>query len=314
MIKRCALFLCILFLIPLAASAEYDSFEYIGNMEVVNCSEWVSLRESPRTTAKRLVKVSLGSIVHDCYSYSDEWCYAEYDGYGGYILAEYLQPSEGRLTFDAMMITVPGDGAPFYATIDSREIKDFIPANTIVRNCCIMDNARIYVEWGERCGFVDLNHAEVYNEMLHFPKQITLYTSPYDEKSKSTKPSLKIAALKEFPIMQYDYSIYEYDEYMEADSEDLPKETFVLYSDNTVNKVHLFNAVSSWDEYGNVIFEATLEHIQPRVDPDHPLLVGAVIWGDTPNLIVSYEDERCAYHFAFVEISGEDGSLLLREF
>jgi hypothetical protein len=47
------------------------------------------------------------------------------------------------------------------------------------------------------------------------------------------------------------------------------------------------------------------------VDPEHPLSVGAVIWGDMPNLAVGYADESGAYHFAFVEISGEDGSLIL---
>ena len=104
MIKRFALILCILLaLLPLFASAEYNPFEYVGKMEVVNCSEWVSLREVPSTTAKRLAKVSLGSIVHNCYAFTDEWYYAEFDVYGGYILADYLRPSENETTFSAML-------------------------------------------------------------------------------------------------------------------------------------------------------------------------------------------------------------------
>ena len=39
-----------------------------------------------------------------------------------------------------------------------------------------------------------------------------------------------------------------------------------------------------------------------------------MIWGDMPNLAVGYEDDAGVYHFAFIEISGEDGSLILREF
>ena len=54
--------------------------EYIGNMEVVNCNEWVSLREQPDTDAKRLVKVSLGAIVSNCEQLNEEWIYVEYDG------------------------------------------------------------------------------------------------------------------------------------------------------------------------------------------------------------------------------------------
>ena len=34
----------------------------------------------------------------------------------------------------------------------------------------------------------------------------------------------------------------------------------------------------------------------------------------TPNLAVGYEDPNGMYHFAFIEMSGEDGSLYLREF
>ena len=288
--------------------------EYIGNMEVVNCNEWVSLREKPSTSARRLVKVSLGAIVSHCQQFTDDWIYAEYDGYGGYILAEYLKPSDGRITFNTMMVTIT-DGAPFYATLDAQEPIDSIPADTIVRNCCIMDSNRIYVEWGGRCGFISLFHAEVYNEMLHFPQRITLHSNLYSV-YEGQPLSLKIADGNEFPILDYEYSVFEYDEYMEADAEDLPKVHFILYSDEAVNHVHLFSiSMRSWDDAtGEVIYDAMLENIQYQVDPEHPLSVGAVIWGDTPNLAVGYADENGAYHFAFVEINGEDGSLVLREF
>ena len=289
--------------------------EYCGNMEVVNCNEWVSLRETPSTSAKRLVKVSLGAIVSNCHQFNDEWIYAEYDGYCGYILAKYLQPSDGRITFSAMMISTVPDGAPFYATIDSEDPIDFIPANTIVRNCCIMDNHRIYVEWGGRCGFINLLHAEVYNEMLHFPQQIILHCNLFGGEYEEPLPDIKIVAAKDFPIMDYDHGSYEYDDFMEA-GDTVPKVTFVLHSEATINHVHLFRVeLRDWDgETGEAIYDATLEHIQYQVDPDHPLFVGAVIWGDMPNLAVGYEDSLGVYHFAFVEISGEDGSLILREF
>ena len=308
-----ALFL--LLCMVLAAMPVMADSEYIGNMEVVNCNEWVSLRESPSTSSKRLVKVSLGAIVSNCEQLNEDWIYAEYDGYSGYILAMYLEPSDNRLTFNAMLITIAGEGAPFYATLDAQEPIDIIPADTIVRNCHIMDNNRIYVEWGGRCGFISLFHAEVYNEMLHFPQSITLYSNLYSA-YEGQPLSLKIAYGNEFPIKEYDYSVFDYDEYMEADAEDLPKVHFILYSDETINHVHLFSiSMRSWDDMtGEAIYDATLENIQYQVDPEHPLSVGAVIWGDMPNLAVGYEDPNGAYHFAFIEISGEDGSLVLREF
>lgn len=308
--------LFLLLCMVLAAMPVMADSEYIGNMEVVNCNEWVSLREKPSTSAKRLVKVSLGAIVSSCYPISEDWIYAEYDGYAGYIQARYLEPSDNRLTFNAMLITIAGEGAPFYATLDAQEPIGNIPANTIVRNCLIMDNNRIYVEWGSHCGFINLLHAEVYNEMLHFPLQIMLHETLADVGADETAPALMIADAKDFPIKDYDHNYFEYDDYMEADDPELPKVEFVLYSDTAVNHVHLFSvSMSSWDEAtGDTVYEATLEDIQYQLAPEHPLYVGAVIWGDMPNLAVGYEDPNGAYHFAFIEISSEDGSLVLREF
>ncbi len=307
------LLLCMVF----AAMPALADSEYIGNMEVVNCNEWVSLREEPSTRSERLVKVSLGAIVSNCRQVNDAWIYAEYDGYSGYILAEYLEPSDGRITFSVMMVTI-SDGAPFYATLDSTVPIDYIPASTIVRNCHIMDNNRIYVEWGSRCGFIDLLHAEVYNEMLHFPQQITLHCNPFDAAYEGSEPVLRIDYTADFPLAQYDYSKYDYAEFglPEGMDADTPTVEFVLHSDTTLNHVHLFNlTLLSWDDVsGDMVYDAALEHIQYQVDHEHPLSVTTVIWGDTPNLAVGYADEEGVYHFTFIEISGEDGSLILREF
>ena len=313
--KRFAVIILLLCLL-LAALPALAENEYYGNMEVVNCNEWVSLRERPSTAAKRLVKVSLGAVVSNCRQFNSEWIYAEYDGYGGYILAEYLQPSDGRLTFNAMMITI-ADGAPFYATIDSKEAIDCIPANTIVRNCHIMDNHRIYVEWGGRCGFISLLHAEVYNEMLHFPRQMTLHYSynTFSEEYEGPALDLKIAYAEDFDLSAYEYTEFDYTESEPAD-EDVPKVRFVLYADSPVKQVHLFSVSIQCidDETGEEVIDAILENIQYEMAPEHPLAVTAVMYGDMPNLAVGYEDGTGAYHFAFIEISGEDGSILLNEF
>ena len=314
-----------LFLLLCLAFTSVPAFaasEYIGNMEVVNCNEWVSLRETPSTSAKRLVKVSLGAIVRNCMQFNDKWIYAEYDGYSGYILAEYLEPCDGRLTFNAMMITITGEGAPFYPMLDSEEAIDYIPANTIVRNCRIMDNGRICVEWGGRWGFISLLHAEVYNEMLHFPRQMTLHYSynTFSEEYESPALDLKIAYAEDFDLSAYEYAEFDYTEFDYTESgpadEDVPKVRFVLYADSPVKQVHLFSVSIQCidDETGEEVIDAILENIQYEMAPEHPLAVTAVMYGDMPNLAVGYEDETGAYHFAFIEISGEDGSIYLNEF
>lgn len=308
MIKPLALFLCLLLaFLPLFASAE----EYVGNMEVVNCHEWVSMRESPSKKAKRLVKVSLGSIVSNCYALSDEWYYAEFDGYSGYILANYLKKSENETTFSAMLTINCDYGAEFYPTISSNEIFDLIPENTIVRNCHVENNGRVYVEYGDQCGFVEADYVVAYNLLSHFPHQIKLLTNLYGGAYEGPASALKIDSAEDFPLAAYDYS-----EYAQEETDDTPLAEFVLHSDTTLNHVHLFNAeLRDWNsDTGEAIYDATLENIQYQVDPEHPLLIRAEMYGDMPNLVVGYQDDAGYYHFAFVEISGEDGSFMLHEF
>ena len=63
-----------------------------GNQMVVNCTEWVSMWESPSTSSKRVTTVPLGAIVTDCVSYlSGEFILCEYNGKRGYISSSYLK-------------------------------------------------------------------------------------------------------------------------------------------------------------------------------------------------------------------------------
>ena len=49
-----------------------------------------SLRELPDTTAYRLAKVPLGSLVTDCYYVNDRFACVTWNGYVGYILVDNL--------------------------------------------------------------------------------------------------------------------------------------------------------------------------------------------------------------------------------
>lgn len=63
-------------------------------MQVINCDEWVSLREQPDAKSDRLYKVPLNAMVSNCYSYDDRFVCCEYQGIRGYILEEYLKVIE----------------------------------------------------------------------------------------------------------------------------------------------------------------------------------------------------------------------------
>ena len=62
-----------------------------GNQMVVNCTEWVSLREGPDTSSKQLAKVPLGAIVTACVAYYDSYISCEYKGKRGFIPTTYLK-------------------------------------------------------------------------------------------------------------------------------------------------------------------------------------------------------------------------------
>ncbi|MBQ3761089.1 MAG: SH3 domain-containing protein [Clostridia bacterium] len=62
-----------------------------GEARVVNCYTWVSLRETPDTSAKRLDKVPLGAYVIAKGGASNGFVKVEYKGKTGYILGTYLK-------------------------------------------------------------------------------------------------------------------------------------------------------------------------------------------------------------------------------
>ena len=72
------------------ASTSAGQDQYLGDMRVVNCNEWVSLRSAPSTSASRLAKIPLGQIVRDCYRASSGFVYGSYNGLSGYVAAQYL--------------------------------------------------------------------------------------------------------------------------------------------------------------------------------------------------------------------------------
>ena len=91
--KRILTMVVAMLLLAGIALAQEAGDGYIGDMTVVNCSEYVSLREEPSKKADRLAKVWLGDLVTNCHWYNDEFIWCEYADLSGYILAEYLEPA-----------------------------------------------------------------------------------------------------------------------------------------------------------------------------------------------------------------------------
>jgi len=63
---------------------------YMGDMVVINCEEWVSLRATPSKSSERMAKVPLGALVKNGMIAENGFVMCEYDGMSGFILEEYL--------------------------------------------------------------------------------------------------------------------------------------------------------------------------------------------------------------------------------
>lgn len=71
------------------SGASYASGSYLGTMRVVNCNSYVTLRQSPSTSAYALARVYKGSAV-EAYYYNSEFAECYYNGMRGFILLRYL--------------------------------------------------------------------------------------------------------------------------------------------------------------------------------------------------------------------------------
>ncbi len=87
---------------PIAGSTINDI-----SMTVVNCTDWVSLREKASASASRLARVPLGTKVEHCVQVSDSFIYCGYRGIYGYIQAQYLSDPTHRVPVTPFVPVTP---------------------------------------------------------------------------------------------------------------------------------------------------------------------------------------------------------------
>ncbi len=151
--KFWAILLSVLIGMSLPAMAENG---YIGNMQVVNCDEWISMRAEPDSSSERLLKIPLGAVVTDCYWYSQSFIYATYEGVSGYILSEYVQKiAETQTESTGQDMTVYGTDAKLYAEADvNASVLAEIPAGETLSNCYTYNSEFVYCEYRGMIGYV----------------------------------------------------------------------------------------------------------------------------------------------------------------
>ena len=161
--KTLALLLALCALLSCASAVAYQNGESIGDMTVVNCEEWVTLRAWASTKADSVLRVPLGETVHGCTQYDSRFTFCEYEGKYGYILSKYLQandtpePQGGLQTqrVNPMRVVNCDVSVTLRAMPDtSANAVMQVPLGAIVNNCIQQDEDFTYCEYDGRCGFI----------------------------------------------------------------------------------------------------------------------------------------------------------------
>ncbi|MBR0464675.1 MAG: SH3 domain-containing protein [Clostridia bacterium] len=122
---------------------EYYDDEYLGNMMIVNCKSYATLRAMPDTRAQQVARVPLGAIVTNVFYEDDRFCYCMYGNLEGFVLTENLAwVSGGRgadYIGDAMIVNCKS-----YATLRSQPSTSSlslgrVPLGAVVTDCYIVD-------------------------------------------------------------------------------------------------------------------------------------------------------------------------------
>ena len=79
----------------LMTAAAFAKGAYLGTMTVVNCKNWVTLRESASTSADTVTRIPRGENV-DAYAYNGRFAECYYNGKHGYVLLSYLADGYAR--------------------------------------------------------------------------------------------------------------------------------------------------------------------------------------------------------------------------
>lgn len=139
-----------------ASSSSGSSADSItGEARVINCTTYVSLRQTPDTSAKRLVKVPLGAYVIAQGAASNGFTKVEYKGQTGYILTSYLKKTNtGNVALADQKVT----GCEYWVSLRSTPSTSAarlaqVPLGAKVTNC-VQNGAFVKCTYKGQTGYI----------------------------------------------------------------------------------------------------------------------------------------------------------------
>ena len=142
---------------------EYPVRSYQGNMEIVNCSSYASLRKKADTKSDLIAKIPLGSIVTNAFIVDDKfsWCYFGEDS--GYILNSNLEwvsggmegliPEEDWLG-DCVIINCSSYASLRKEPNTSSERLEKVPLGETVTDCYFVDETFACCTYNGQTGYI----------------------------------------------------------------------------------------------------------------------------------------------------------------
>ncbi len=149
----------ILFLALLMNIAPAMADEVSEVMQVVKCSDYVSLREKPDTKSNRITKVHLGEYVIFCTEAENGFVHCTWDGKSGYILAKYLKKTAYWVAEDEILPNQMVYNCSEYVSLrkmpdtqSERLIK--VPKGAAVTGCTRYNEEFIHCSYKGKTGFI----------------------------------------------------------------------------------------------------------------------------------------------------------------
>ena len=161
--KLVGLFIGLLLLLVSTAALAYTT----PVMRVVNCKEYVSLREQPDSKSKRLKKVHLGEFVIECFDAENGFTLCTFDDRTGYIQSQYLATTSYYITDDIMMnqmVINCSESVQMYGSADKSSYKvTKVPLGAIVTGCVGTGGDYIYCEYKNKSGYINKSNLKKAN-------------------------------------------------------------------------------------------------------------------------------------------------------
>ena len=151
----------------------YVTGDKLGDMQVTNCNEWVSLRSGPGSSYAQLARVPLDALVADCYEVENGYILGDYNGQTGYISAQYLKPYQDNVEpnpgyeesarLDDMQVTNCKEWVSLRSgpSSSTRQLAK-VPLGTVLTDCYQAENGYIWVKYNGQGGYISDDYLKVY--------------------------------------------------------------------------------------------------------------------------------------------------------